>query len=115
MPETITITERLFCACGKPLSVSEHTNGLFILKCGIGGCMSYGIQDSSPMFKIDYQEQIKFTWPEPAKPIPNIPGTTTRIIQCKAAACKTIITEEQAKRTFKEWGKAMCAAHEGVA
>lgn len=87
--ERIDVTGML-CSCGSRLRNAGKDNGCFVLACTNPKCpMQYRIPDIDP-------RTLPFPWETPRQ----------TVYGCRV--CSHAIEEEQAKRTFRDLGKAMC-------
>lgn len=85
-------TSGMLCTCGKKLNYAGTDNGCHVLVCPVHSKKSYRIPMTDPMTLISPCEMV---------------GITVKTTACRL--CGTVIAEEQALRTFNEYGRAVCA------
>jgi len=89
-------TSGMLHTCGKKLVYQGIDNGCYVLVCPNKNC-----DGASYRFPIEDPRKLLFPWE-----IPRV-----KVYTCRD--CGAEITEEQAKRTFNEEGRALCVICEG--
>lgn len=92
-------TTGMLHTCGKKLTYAGIDNGCYVFVCR--ACTDKNGSEISYRISIEDPRKLPFPWE-----IPRV-----KIYHCRD--CPAEITEEQAKRTFKEEGRALCVICEG--